>query len=46
MKYETPRVVTLAMSEVQNAQMNAFLSDSGCGCCSCQCQCQCQCQGQ
>ena len=49
MKYEAPAIVTLTLSEVESASMNAFL-DSNCGgwfqpCC-CQCQCQCQCQHQ
>jgi len=51
MTYEAPMIVTLALGEVENASMNAFL-DSGGGCggwfesCCCQCQCQCQCQHQ
>ena len=48
MTYTVPSVVTLVLSEVENASMNAFLDSEDCGCggCSCQCQCQCQCQGQ
>lgn len=47
MTYQKPRVVSLSLSELENASMNAFAQQEveqvGGGC---QCQCQCQCQAQ
>jgi len=49
MNYQKPRIVSLSLSELENASMNAFAQkqvdqpgDGG----GCQCQCQCQCQAQ
>ena len=52
MCYEKPTIVTLALAELENAQIVASLYESDGGGCQCQCQCQqqgqcqCQCQGQ
>jgi len=50
MCYEKPTIVTLTLTELENARIVARLGEiqpEGCLCqCQEQCQCQCQCQGQ
>jgi hypothetical protein len=46
MKYQKPRVISLTLSEVEKANVNAFAQVIEPGGGGCQCQCQCQCQGQ
>jgi hypothetical protein len=49
MQYEKPNIVSLTLTELENAKIIAMLSQQeiqpgGGGGCQCQCQCQCQAQ--
>lgn len=52
MRYEKPNIVSLTLTELENARGTAMLQDitiiiiDDGGGCRCQCQCQCQCQHQ